>query len=87
VSLDRGLSKSALEQFLKKAGVTLPIYRDETGTVAKAFKVTAIPATMVFAKGGQVQYQTKGYRPGDEILLKKKIEAVIVAPKESRGAD
>ena len=87
VSLDRNISRTALEQFLKKGGVTLPIYRDGTGVLAKAFKVTAIPATMVFAKGGAVHYQTKGFKPGDEILLRKKIEALIVAPPEPRGAD
>jgi thiol-disulfide isomerase/thioredoxin len=87
VSLDRGMSKAALEQFLKKGGVTLPIYRDETGTLAKAFKVTAIPSTVVFAKGGAVSWQTKGYRPGDEILLRKKIEAVIVIPQDEGGAE
>jgi thiol-disulfide isomerase/thioredoxin len=87
VSLDRGMSKTALEQFLQRGSVTIPVYRDETGTLAKAFKVTAIPATMVFAKGGSIYYQTKGFRPGDEVLLKKKIEGLLPAASKVEGAN
>jgi thiol-disulfide isomerase/thioredoxin len=87
VSLDRGVTKTALEQFLQRGSLTLPVYRDEAGTLAKAFKVVAIPTTMVFSKGGGIYYQTKGFRPGDEVLLKKKIEGLLIAGDKPKGAD
>jgi thiol-disulfide isomerase/thioredoxin len=87
VSLDRGMSKTALVQFLQRGSLTLPVYRDETGTLAKAFKVAAIPTTIVFSKGGGIYYQTKGFRPGDEVLLKKKIESLLTPAERPKEAD
>jgi thiol-disulfide isomerase/thioredoxin len=79
VSIDQKMAKGAMEQFLKKAGFVVPVYRDETGALAKVFKVVAIPTTIVLTKTGDIHYQTKGYRPGDEILLKKKIEELLAS--------
>ena len=87
VSLDRGMTKTALEKFLERANLTLPVYRDEAGTLAKAFKVAAIPTTIVFSKGGGIYFQTKGFRPGDEVLFKKKIEGLLTARAAPKGAD
>ena len=77
ISLDRKLSKDVLEQFLKKGGVTVPVYRDEDGTLARKFSILAIPTTVVLKRDGEVFYLTKGYRPGDEVLLRKKIEELV----------
>lgn len=85
VSLDRGMSSTALGQYLQRGKLTLPVYRDETGTLAKAFGVTAIPSIFVFAKGGTLYHQTKGYRPGDEVLLKKKLEGLLPADAKSKS--
>jgi thiol-disulfide isomerase/thioredoxin len=79
VSLDRGMKREVLENFLKGRGIVVPVYRDESGDLARRFGVTAIPSTFVLAPGGEVAYHTKGYHPGDEILLRKKIEEAKAA--------
>jgi thiol-disulfide isomerase/thioredoxin len=89
VSLDTRNRKSSVEAYIKKEKVTLPVYRDPEGTLAKRFQVKAIPTTIVLDQNAEIHYRTKGYRRGDEILLKKKIEALIrpegmeVAPEKS----
>jgi thiol-disulfide isomerase/thioredoxin len=85
VSLDRGMSKEVLEGFLKSRGIGLPVYRDEEGSLARRFGVAAIPATFVLKSDGQVAHSTKGYRPGDEVLLRKKIEEIMTPAKAAKG--
>jgi len=79
ISLDRRVGKEAMESFLKGRGFTVPVYLDKDAALAKMFKVSAIPATIVLKPTGEIFYSTKGYRPGDEILLKKKVEELVAA--------
>lgn len=81
ISLDRRVTKEAMVAFLKSKSFTVPVYRDDDAVLARIFKVSAIPATFVLKPTGEVFYQTKGYRPGDEILLKKKVEELVAAAK------
>ena len=82
ISVDARNRKSSLETFIKKNEITLPVYRDPEGTLAKRFKVMAIPTTIVLDQDAEIYYRTKGYRAGDEILLKKKIEALVKTEAE-----
>jgi thiol-disulfide isomerase/thioredoxin len=79
VSLDRGISKEVLDKFAKGRGFTVPLYRDDQGVLARKFGVAAIPTTVVLKPGGEVAHASRGFRPGDEILLRKKIEEVVAA--------
>jgi thiol-disulfide isomerase/thioredoxin len=79
ISLDARNRKAQLEKFIEKNEIKLPVYVDPTGTVAKRFKVAAIPTTVVLDSKAEIGFRTKGYRPGDEVLLKKKIEALLPA--------
>lgn len=86
ISLDARNRKKQLEQFIDKNKIKLPVYTDSDGTVAKRFKVAAIPTTVVLDSEAEISFRTKGYRPGDEVLLKKKIEALLPA-EEEEGAE
>lgn len=77
VSLDNPRNKQMISDFLTKNKVSLPVYIDPTGEVAKKFKITAIPTTFLLGKGGEVIYQVRGYRPGDEIVLRKQIDNIL----------
>jgi thiol-disulfide isomerase/thioredoxin len=85
ISLDARNRKAQLEKFIVKNEVKLPVYVDPLGTVAKRFKVAAIPTTVVLDSQAEISFRTKGYRPGDEVLLKKKIEALL--PEEEEAAE
>lgn len=86
ISLDARNRKAQLEKFIVKNEIKLPVYIDANGTVAKRFKVAAIPTTVVLDSEAEIGFRTKGYRPGDEVLLKKKIEALLPA-EEEEGAE
>jgi thiol-disulfide isomerase/thioredoxin len=84
ISLDARNRRTQLEKYIVKNEIKLPVYLDAQGTVAKRFKVAAIPTTVVLNGEAEIHFRTKGYRPGDEVLLKKKIEALL--PEEEEGA-
>jgi thiol-disulfide isomerase/thioredoxin len=77
ISLDNRRNKSRVEQYIEKNKMALPVYRDPEGTLARRFKVMAIPTTILLDQSGEIHYSAKGYRPGDEVVLKKKIEALM----------
>jgi thiol-disulfide isomerase/thioredoxin len=81
VSLDGLRSKKAVERYIKKYEVGLPVYYDVDWKLAKRFKVMGIPTTILLDRNAEIQYSTRGYRPGDEIVLKKKIEALLEPEK------
>jgi thiol-disulfide isomerase/thioredoxin len=83
VSLDTRRHKSKVEAFIEGNGVTLPVYRDPEGSLARKFKVSAIPTTILLDQDAEIAFRTRGYRPGDEVLLKKEIEALL----KERGRD
>jgi len=83
ISLDARNRKAQLGQFIVKNKIKLPVYVDPTGTVAKRFKVAAIPTTVVLDSEAEISFRTRGYRPGDEVLLKKAIEALLPAEEEA----
>jgi thiol-disulfide isomerase/thioredoxin len=86
VSLDRGMSREVLEKFVKGRGFTLPLYRDDNGTLARKFGVAAIPTTFLLKPSGDVVHVGKGFRPGDEVMLRKKIEEVSAAVAASAAS-
>jgi len=77
ISLDTRRNKSKVEEYVEKNKVTLPVYRDPEGTLAKKLEITAIPTTIVLDQAGEIAFRTRGYRPGDEVLLKKEIQGLI----------
>lgn len=82
VSLDGLRNKKAVETYIKKYEVGLPVYYDIDWKLAKRFKVMGIPTTILLDRNAEIQYSTRGYRPGDEIVLKKKIEALLEPEEE-----
>ncbi|WP_018085736.1 TlpA family protein disulfide reductase [Desulfurispora thermophila] len=53
-------SPAEVEKFLQQQGLKLPVYLDETGEVATAFGVRAIPTTVVVNPSGQLVYARAG---------------------------
>jgi thiol-disulfide isomerase/thioredoxin len=82
ISLDSRRSEKRLVQYIQKHKMSLPVYWDPDGKLSRPFKVAAIPTTVVIDQEGKVHHRSRGYRPGDEVLLKKKIEALIKSREE-----
>jgi thiol-disulfide isomerase/thioredoxin len=77
ISLDVARDENKVRAFIEQNEVSLAVYRDPEGVLAKKFGVVAIPTTILLDQAGEVAYRTRGYRPGDEILLRKEIKALI----------
>jgi thiol-disulfide isomerase/thioredoxin len=86
ISLDRRVSRETMEAFLKTRGFTVPVYRDEDAAVARRFSIASIPTTIVLKPSGEIFYLARGYRPGDDVLLRKKIEELVAAAANETGA-
>ncbi len=86
ISLDSKRSVEKVRAFLKGRNLTLPVYLDASGKVARFFKVQAIPTTIIITKQHEIVYRERGWRPGNEILLRKHIQSLleINAQEENR---
>lgn len=82
ISLDGVRNKKAVEAYIKKYEVGLPVYYDTDWKLAKMFNVMGIPTTILLDDNAETVYMTRGYRPGDEIVLKKKVEALLKQDQE-----
>lgn len=49
-----------VEGYLKQHGFTMPVLLDGGGTVAQAYRVSAIPTTLVIDKAGIIKYRKSG---------------------------
>lgn len=56
------------ELFLQKYPHTMTIALDPKGTAAEAFKVNAMPSTMILDRSGHIRYTHKGYT--DKVIAK-----------------
>ena len=61
VSVDRG-SKSKVIDFLKSGGFTFKVLLDSDGSVADKYSISAIPATFIIDKNGNVVSRVIGER-------------------------
>jgi thiol-disulfide isomerase/thioredoxin len=82
VSLDSRRAGVRVRNYMEKNEVSLPVYWDPRGILARRFKVAAIPTTLLIGVDGEIAFRTRGYRPGDEILLEKKI-GELLGPEEA----
>jgi len=87
ISIDARNRQTQLRQYIVKNEIKLPVFVDPEGIVARRFKVAAIPTTVVLDGEAEISLRTKGYRPGDEVLLKKKIEALLPEEEEAASPD
>lgn len=53
--------------FLKAGNLTMPVLLDSSGEVAKAYRVNAIPTTLIVDKNGTVVFRKSGAMSKDEL--------------------
>jgi cytochrome c biogenesis protein CcmG/thiol:disulfide interchange protein DsbE len=60
-----------------------PVLWDESKDVFRKYHVLGIPHTVLIDKSGEIRYTHTTYRPGDEEVIKKKIEELLDEQKEA----
>jgi peroxiredoxin len=69
-------SKDA-EAWLSKTPVSFPVLYDRESKVSKLYDVNAMPSTVFIDRQGNVRYQHKGYKAGDEGEYLNQIRALL----------
>ena len=75
VNVEEDSSKA--RKMLKDVSVTFPILFDTSNSVSKAYKVAAMPTTVIIDRDGNMRYLHKGYKAGDEATYKQWIKKLI----------
>jgi len=75
VNVEEDSSKA--KKMLKDIPVSFPILYDTTNSVSKAYKVSAMPTTVIIDRDGNMRYLHKGYKSGDEATYKQWVKKLI----------
>lgn len=76
-AIDQAETKSAVQNFITAAKLTVPVLLDENSAVGESYKVTGIPQTVVIGKDGIIRKVFIGFGPGGEVELRKSVEAAM----------
>ena len=60
-----------------------PVLWDKSKNIYRKYHVLGIPHTVLIDKSGKIRYTHTTYRPGDEEVIKKKIEELLDEQNES----
>ncbi len=65
------------DKLLKKIPVSFPILYDTSSQVSEAYKVAAMPTTVLIDCDGNLAYLHKGYKPGEEKIYQSKVKELL----------
>lgn len=68
---------SAANAYLNKVNVEFPILFDLDNSVSKAYRVEAMPTTVILDKNGTVRSVHRGYKPGFEKKYEDEIKGLL----------
>jgi thiol-disulfide isomerase/thioredoxin len=81
VNRDKAGDESKVKRTIERKALTFHQAMDTPGTIAKAYKITAIPALILIDKEGVVRAVHVGYGPGEEKVLAAEIEKLLRGEK------
>lgn len=82
INIDGPRNLPKVRPFMQRHQLELPVLLDNTNEVLKQFHLTGVPATLIIAADGEVFYKHTGYRPGDELKLKAKLDKLLAMEQE-----
>lgn len=62
---------------LEEIPVDFPIVYDTSNKVSEAYKIDAMPTTVLIDRDGQLRYVHRGYKSGDEEIYREKIRQLL----------
>jgi cytochrome c biogenesis protein CcmG, thiol:disulfide interchange protein DsbE len=77
VSVDNEKTIAKVKPYVKSKQYPFTVLLDTNGEAARKYYVQAVPTTFLLDKEGKIVYQSIGFKKGDEINLKKKIEELL----------
>ena len=83
VSIDSGARSPAAEEFLTENNVRHLVLNDLKGEVSDAYRITAIPVTVMIDSDGRAVFRHLGFAPEMKERFEKEIEALIAWRSEA----
>ena len=77
VDVDGPRSISKVRSVVKGLKWEFPVLWDKSKDIYRKYQVLGIPHTVLIDKTGNIRYTHTTYRPGDEEVIKKKIEQLL----------
>lgn len=77
ISQDSPRSLSKVKSFAKGRRFTFSVLLDPNKDVYRKFRLYGLPHTFLLSSKGEILFRRFGYKPGDEVELKKQIEELI----------
>lgn len=83
IDVDGPRSRSKVKPMVKGLKWEFPVLWDKSKDIYRKYHVLGIPHTVLIDKSGQIRYTHTTYRPGDEEVIKKKIEELLDEQKKA----
>ena len=77
VSIDGPRNWARVRPFAARLGLTLPVVIDEDGSLARRFKVQAVPTSVLIAPDGSIVRTHSGFHPAEEDSLRAAVDALL----------
>lgn len=77
ISIDSEKSMAKVKPYIKAKGFTFPVLLDPNSNVARDYYALNVPFSVLIDKNGNIFYSHSGYKKGDELLIKKKINELL----------
>ena len=81
VNRDKPGDEAKVRKTIERKELTFFQAMDTPGTIAKSYKISAIPALILIDKSGIVRAVHVGYGPGEEKMLAAEIEKLLKGEK------
>ena len=86
ISVDSPRNLTKVKPFANAKGITYPVLLDSNSEIMNRLQVTVMPTIMIVNEKDEVVLVHRGYRPGDEDILKEEIEKLL-SDKTSENED
>jgi peroxiredoxin len=81
VSTDSPRNSAKVKPVVLANGLEYQVLRDENSEYASRLNITAIPTLLIINANGEIVYRHQGFSPGDEILLRAKLNQLLTDSK------
>ena len=83
VNLDTERSVSKVKSYIRSKGYDLEVALDPAQETYRRLNGKAMPYSLLVDRTGKIIYRHSGYAPGDEKVLRKKVEALVHASTDN----
>lgn len=77
VNLDSERSASKVKSYVRSRGLGMEVALDPSQETYRRLNGVAMPYSVLVDRSGKILYRHTGYAPGDEKVLRKRVEALI----------